>query len=211
MCTETSEVLPSTIEGTGKMYKGALSLNMKLNPLAEEPTFDLNSKVENTDLTELNDMFKAYGNFDVNKGTFGMYAEVAAKDGKFTGYVKPLIKDLDIVSWKGQDKKDGFFQKVWESVVGGVGELFENQKKGQFATKINFSGSMDNPRTNILQAVVTVLQNAFVRSLQPSIDNQINLAKVDKEGEKKGGFFKQLFGSEKEEKGNKEKKKKKED
>ncbi len=207
----TGEVLPATIEATGNMYKGNLSLNMKLNPLADEPTFDLNSKVEKTDLTEINDMFKAYGGFDVNKGTFGMYTEIAAKDGKFTGYVKPLIKDLDIVSWQGQDKKDGFFQKIWESVVGGVGELFENQKKDQFATKINFSGDMDNPRVNILQAIVTVLQNAFIRSLQPSIDNQINLAKVDKEGGKKEGFFKQLFDSDKKDKDGKEDKNEKKD
>jgi len=205
----TGEVLPSTIDASGTVYKGALSLNMKLNPLAEEPTFDLNSKVEHTDLTELNDMFQAYGGFDVNKGTFGMYTEVAAKDGKFAGYVKPLLKDLDIVSWKGQDKKDGFFQKVWESVVGGASELLENQKKDQFATKVNFSGSMDNARVNILQAVVTILQNAFIRSLQPSIDNQINLAKVDKEGDKKEGFFKQLFDSDKKDKDKKADKKEK--
>ncbi len=202
---ETSEVLPSTIDATGNVYKGALNLGMRLNPLAEEPTFDLNSKLEHTDLTDLNNMFQAYGGFDVNKGTFGMYTEIAAKDGKFTGYVKPLIKDLDIVSWKGQDKKDGFFQKIWESMVGGVGQLFKNQSKDQFATKVNFSGSMDNPRVNLLSAVVTVLQNAFIRSLQPSIDNQINLAKVDKDGEKKEGFLKQLFNSDKDKK---EKKKK---
>lgn len=58
---------------------------------------------------------------------------------------------------------------------------------------------MDNARVNVLQAVVTILQNAFIRSLQPGIDNQINLAKVDKDGEKKEGFFKQLFQSDKKE------------
>jgi len=203
------ELLPSSIEATGNVYKGALSLSMKLNPLAEQTTFDLNSKLENTDLTELNDMFQAYGGFDVNRGHFGMYTEIAAKGGKFEGYVKPLIQDLDIVSWKGQDKKDGFFQKVWESVVGGVTQVLKNQPKDQFATKVNFSGEMDNPRVNILQAVVTVLQNAFIRSLQPAIDNQISLSQVGKE-EKKEGFFKSLFHpDDKDDPKNKDKDKKK--
>jgi len=187
-----SEVLPSTITATGSVYQGRMNLAMKLNPLAQEPTFDLNSKIEQMQLTGMNEMFKAYGGFDVNKGTFSMYTEIAAKKGQFTGYVKPLLNDVDVVSWKGQDKQDGFFQKIWESIVGGGAEIFENQKKDQFATKINFGGPMDNPRVNTMQAVVTVLQNAFIRSLQPSIDNQINLSDISKENEKKG-FFKALF------------------
>jgi hypothetical protein len=190
-----SEVLPSTITATGSVYQGRMNLTMKLNPLAQEPTFDLNSKIEQMQLTGMNEMFKAYGGFDVNKGTFSMYTEIAAKNGQFAGYVKPLLNDVDVVSWKGQDKKDGFFQKIWESIVGGGAEIFENQKKDQFATKVNFGGAMDNPKVNILQAVVTVLQNAFIRSLQPSIDNQINLSKIGKENEKKG-FFKALFDKE---------------
>ncbi len=207
----TSDILPASIEATGNVYKGAMTLSMKLNPLAEQIMFDLNSKIENTDLTELNDMFKAYGNFDVNKGHFGMYTEIAAKNGKFQGYVKPLIQDLDIVSWKGQDKKDGFFQKIWESVVGGVTQVFKNQPKDQFATKINFSGNMDDPKINIMQAVVTVLQNAFIRSLQPAIDNQINLAKVGEEDGKKEGFFKALFNPDDKDKKDEKKDKKKDD
>ncbi len=190
---KNTEVLPATIDATGNVYQGNMKLEMRLNPLAEETTLDLNASIEQMQLTEVNDMFKAYGGFDVNKGTFSMYTEVAAKDGRFAGYAKPLLKDLDIVSWQGQDKKDGFFQKVWESIVGGATEILENQRKNQFATKVNFSGAMDNPRVNILQAVVSILQNAFIRSLQPSIDNQINLAKIDQDGAKKPGFFKALF------------------
>lgn len=56
---QSTDVLPATIEATGNVYKGAMRLSMKLNPLAEEPTFDLNAEVEKTDLTAINDMFKA--------------------------------------------------------------------------------------------------------------------------------------------------------
>ncbi len=138
-------------------------------------------------------MFKAYGGFDVSKGEFNMYAEAAAKNGRFTGYVKPLIHDLDVVEWQAQDKKDNIFQKIWESVVGGVGEIFENQPKDQLATKINFSGDFNDAQVNIFQTIVTVLRNAFIQSLRPSIDNQINLAKVGEKKENKG-FFRELFG-----------------
>jgi len=195
------ELLPASIDVTGDVYDGNLVFAMKLNPLASQPTFDLNTSVERTSLVKLNDFFKAYGGFDVNKGEFNMYTEAAAKDGKFTGYVKPIIKDLDIVSWKGQDKQDNFFQKIWESVVGGAAELLENQKKDQIATKINFTGTIEDPKSNILEVVLLVLQNAFVEALRPSIDNQISLSKLAEAGKlEKTGFFKSLFKSDKKDK-----------
>lgn len=192
------EVLPASIDVTGDVYDGSLVFAMKLNPLAKQPTFDLNTSVERTNLVKLNDVFKVYGNFDVNKGEFNVYMEAAAKDGKFTGYVKPIIRGLDVVSWKGQDQEDSFFQKIWESMVGGASEVLENQKKEQVATKINFKGNIENPETNIMEVVIIVLQNAFVQALRPSIENQINLSELgENKEEKKPGFFKSLFKSDK--------------
>lgn len=52
---------------------------------------------------------------------------MAAKDGKFVGYVKPLIKDLDVLG--PDDKNDNFFHKAWEGIVGTTGFIFQNQKK----------------------------------------------------------------------------------
>ena len=52
----------------------------------------------------------------MNKGTLGLYTEFAAKDGKYKGYVKPIIKDLDVVG--PEDKKDNFLQKTWETIIG---------------------------------------------------------------------------------------------
>ena len=188
------EVLPASIDVTGEVYEGNLVFSMKLNPLALQPAFDLNTTLEHTNLVKLNDFFKAYGGFDVNKGEFNMYVEAATKDGKFAGYVKPIIQGLDVVSWKGQDKNDSFFQKIWESVVGGAGELLENQKKDQIATKVNFKGTLENPETNLFEVVVIVLQNAFVEALRPSIEDQISLGKLAKmveKGKKRG--LKSLF------------------
>jgi hypothetical protein len=188
------EVLPASIDVTGEVYEGNLVFSMKLNPLALQPAFDLNTTLEHTNLVKLNDFFKAYGGFDVNKGEFNMYVEAATKDGKFAGYVKPIIQGLDVVSWKGQDKNDSFFQKIWESVVGGAGELLENQKKDQIATKVNFKGTLENPETNLFEVVVIVLQNAFVEALRPSIEDQMSLGKLSKmveKGKKRG--LKSLF------------------
>lgn len=196
----SKEVLPATIDATGDVYSGDLNISMKINPLAVRPAFDLNAELEGTDLTKLNDIFQAYGGFDVNKGKFNMYTEAVTKDGKFTGYVKPIIHDLDVVSWKGQDKKDGFFQKIWESVVGGAGKLLENPDEEQVATKVNFKGDIENPKANIWQVVVLTLQNAFVKAISPSIENKISLSKLAGQVDEEKTTLKSLFRKDKKKK-----------
>ncbi len=166
-------------------------MDAKLNPLAAAPTFDMSAELKNTNLVKLNDFFQAYAKIDVNKGRFGLYTEVAAKDKAFAGYVKPLIQDLDILG--KEDRKDNLIQKLWEAAAGGAGQIFKNRRKDQVATKIPFKGSLDDPKTNIWLALTNILQNAFIQAIQPSIDNEINIGSVKTEKEKKKTFLQKVF------------------
>ncbi|MBT1701013.1 DUF748 domain-containing protein [Fulvivirgaceae bacterium PWU4] len=177
-------ILPASIRATANIYDGTLSFNMKLDPLAEDPTFDMNAELKNTNLVKLNDFFKAYAKADVSKGSFGLFTEIAAKDGRFNGYVKPLIKDLKMLG--AEDRKDNILKKLWEGLIGTAGEVFENQRNDQLATKIPFEGRINNPQANIWYAIVQVMQNAFVHALQPSFDQDINIAAVETDKEKAG-------------------------
>jgi hypothetical protein len=144
----------------------------------------------------LNNFLLAYGNFDVNHGNFGLYAEMAAKNKAFKGYVKPIIKNLDVV---GPNNKAGsFFHKLWELAVGAVGVIFRNQKKDQIATKVNLEGNFKDPKTSTLDAVFEVLRNAFIQAQIPSVDNEINIHSVD-EADKKDdrNFMQKIFGKKK--------------
>lgn len=200
---DSSTVLPATIHARAAVYDGTLRFDAKANPLADDPTFDMSAELKNTNLVKLNEFFQAYAKVDVNKGTFGLYTEVAAKDGKFAGYVKPLIKDLDVLG--REDRDDNFFRKLWEGFVGGVGEIFQNQPKDQLATKIPFKGNLDNPKTNIWQAIANILQNAFIRAIQPSIDNEISIGSVAKETKEKKTLLQKIFSSDKDKKDKKDK------
>jgi hypothetical protein len=188
---DSSSVLPSTLTARASIYEGTLSCKLKINPLAESPTFDMNAEVKNTNLTKLNDFFEAYAKVDVNKGTFGLYTEIAAKDGQFTGYVKPLLKDADMLG--KEDREDNVFKKLWEGLVGSVSEVFENQPKDQVATKIPFRGNVEDPKANVWYAISEVLQNAFIRAIQPSIDNEVNLASL-KNGSDKKSLLEKVLG-----------------
>lgn len=202
---EAANKLPSTVNARANVYTGTMVLNMKLNPLAEDPAFDLNAEIKNSNLVLLNDFFKVYGHFDVNKGNFGLYTEFAASDGKFKGYVKPIIKDLDVLG--PEDRKDAFFQKAWEALAGGVSKVLENPKKDQVATKVAIEGSFENPRTRTIDAVFELLRNAFIRALVPSVDNQISLNSLrDVEKEDNRNFIQKLFNKKEEDKEEEKKK-----
>jgi hypothetical protein len=188
----SSQGLPSSVDAFARVYRGTFNLNMRLDPLAKQSKFDLNAEIKNTYLPDLNNFFKAYAKVDVNAGTFGMYTELASADGKFVGYVKPIIKDLDVVG--PEDRKDSFFHKLWESAVGTTATIFSNWSKDQFATKIPLKGKLSNPDPNIWVTVFEVLRNAFINALQPSIDYDINIATVEKAEPEKKNLIQKIFG-----------------
>jgi hypothetical protein len=173
--------LPSTVIANGKVYEGNFNLNLKLDALAEAPTFDLDARLVNLNLPALNNFLRAYGNFDVKAGEFNMYTEFAAKKGEFGGYVKPIVKNLDIVQW---NKEEGNFKQIlWETIVGASAAILKNQRKDQLASKIEIEGKFSDSSINIWKAISYLLRNAFVNALKPAIDNTININHID--GDKK--------------------------
>lgn len=188
---DSSSLLPASVNASAHIYEGSLQFNMKLNPLQKTPIFDMSAELKNTNLVKLNDFFQAYGKFDVNKGKFGLYVEAATKEGQITGYVKPFIEDLDVLG--KEDREDNILRKAWEGLVGGAGQVFRNQSADQFASKIPFEGNIENPNANIWYAIISIMQNAFIRALQPAIDHEINIETIDDPKHKKKTFLQDLF------------------
>jgi hypothetical protein len=200
----SKELLPASMRATASLYDGHLSVNARLNPLADEPTFDLNAELKQTNLVKMNDFFKAYSKADVSRGSFGLYTEFAAKDGRFEGYIKPLIKDLDVLG--EEDRHDNVLKKAWEGIVGGVSEVFENQEKERIGTKIPLKGSTRKLDSNVWYAIGQVIRNAFIQALQPSIDEEINIATVETGKKEKKNFLQRVFGKKDDDKKDSDKK-----
>jgi hypothetical protein len=183
---DSSTLLPSTIGITAEVYEGSVNVNTKLNLLKDDPTFELKAEVKGLDLTKLNNFFKAYGKFTIDRGSFSLYAEAAAIDGKYKGYLKPLIKDLKVLGPENKDEKA--VTKLWEAVIGAVAFVFTNHKKDQLGTKLPFEGSVGKTQTNVVYAIFQVLRNAFIEGLTPLLDNEINITTVGKKSDNKPGF-----------------------
>jgi hypothetical protein len=190
---DAKELLPSKLTGSAEAYEGKFSLNVKFDGLSKVPTFDLNTELKGLNLVLLNDFLREYANVDVKKGTFSMYAEFAAKDNRFGGYAKPILKDLDVVQW---NKEEGNAPQIlWETVVAIGAEVFQNQRKEQAATKIPIEGSFENMKADTWRALGYVLQNAFLQALKPSLDNTVNIHNLS--GGEDKSVFERWFGKEK--------------
>lgn len=193
---DSAKLLPAHCDVNANVYEGKFIMKVDFDALNKQPTFDMTTNLTHVNLVLLNDFLRAYGNFDVKKGNFGVYAEFAAKNGSFGGYVKPILKDLDIVQW---NKEEGDFKQIlWETVVGSTAEILQNQKKDQLATKIPIEGKFDNADVNLWRAISFVLRNAFVQALQPHVDNSISITKLKDDGKKT--FLEKIFGNKKKDK-----------
>jgi Domain of Unknown Function (DUF748) len=161
------------IEVRGKfMGSGATEVLAAFRPEQKGPDFDIDLKIENTDMTSMNDVLRAYGKFDVVRGTFSLYTEIRAKNGYVNGYVKPLFKDVKAFDPE-QDRDKSFVRKLWERLIGGVSKTLKNVPRREVATKIDISGPMEDPKRGTLQAVIRLVQNAFFRAILPGFDTQV--------------------------------------
>jgi hypothetical protein len=177
---DISKTLVATIDADGRPYgESGFRLHADLDPYRDHPTFNVATELERVDLRRFNDFMRAYGNFDVEKGVLNVYTEVAAADGRFTGYVKPLIEDLDIVDWS--EKEGNVLQRIWESLVGATAGIFRNHPKDRWGTRVAFSGSFDDPQYSLWGIIGQVLKNTFVKALPPRLEGSVSLEKAERE------------------------------
>jgi hypothetical protein len=148
----------------------------RLDPLAQKPTFDINLELEQVQLTEINPWLRRFLKADAQAGTFQLYMEVAAADGAFKGYAKPLMQNVDI--YGSQEDSDSLLRKIWEGVVEFAANIVENKDEEQVGARIPFTGTIANPRTNIWQTMASVIRNAFVGAFARSLEGSISIRDV---------------------------------
>src|SRR5690606_11678341 len=150
---------------------------VSFDPTPVEPTFDVDLRLLGLPIVSLDSFISAYAPFDVEGGNLDVVAEMEAAEGRLEGYVKPIIHDLDVFKWQEDVERDGDnpLVVVWESFVGFIGEILQNQPTGQLATNVPISGELESPDTSVLVAVGNILRNAFIEAFQANFENTVTL------------------------------------
>lgn len=175
---DRKEPLFARLNGSGDFCGGTFLLNTKFDAIAKRPTFDLNSQMKGLNLVLMNDVLRAYGNFDVKKGDFNLDVAFTAKNGKFDGYITPTITHLDVVQW---NKAEGNIRQIlWETLIGFGAKILQDRKTGELAIRIPVSGTFRHPHFYTWSAIGYLLRNAFLQAIKLHIDFSI-FNKTDKE------------------------------
>lgn len=173
---DETQTLPSTLILSGDSIGGGkLDMKGKLNILTPVPNMDIEAKLEGVHLPALTDYSNAYAAVDIREGKLSAYSEVIIKDGRVSGYVKPIATDVALIDLKRDANP---IKLVWQVLVAAVVEIFTNQPKDQFATKIPLEGNLNDIQGDTWKAVGGIIRNAFVRALQRGIDSEVTYGKA---------------------------------
>lgn len=155
---------------------GSVEVSGSVDPLEAKPTFDVNLQLRNVKLPQVNPWLRQYIKADAEAGDFELYLELAAADGKFKGYAKPILEHVNIYS--SEEPEENVLKRIWEGLVDFAANVLENDEKEQVAARIPFTGTIDNPKTSILETIVSVLHNAFVSAFARSLEGSISVRAV---------------------------------
>lgn len=159
--------LTGSFMGSGKTVAHAT-----FRPERTGADFDLNLKIDGTQMTAMNDLWRAYGKFDVVGGEFSVYTQLKVKDGRIDGYVKPIFKDMKVYD-REQDKNKPLMKKVYERIVGGLANLLKNKNRQEVVTVADISGPVSSPHASAWEIVSKLLENAFIKAIFPGFEREV--------------------------------------
>lgn len=167
----------ATFEGEAKFFNQApIEATAHFDPFTDWEDFDVILRMTGLDLTKLNDFSNVYGKFDFAGGTGDLVVEVQARNSELNGYIKPLLRNVEVFNFEQdvQNEDKGFFRGIWEAVVGGGESLLKNQRKDQFATRVELSGTTKNTDISPFQAFIAILRNGFVEAFSARFERSMN-------------------------------------
>ena len=161
----------------GIMGNAPLMLTGRIDPNEQAPTFDIDLSIEGARLVDVNPWLREFLKVDAEDGVFSMYSELAAFEGKFEGYVRPILENPKFTD-ANEDEK-GPIRKVWEGLVNVAAKILENKQEQQVATQIPLRGELQDPKVDVLTTIVNLLRNAFVAGFAHSFEGSISLRNVE--------------------------------
>ena len=176
--TRDGRKLPSVIHATANSIgNGQVKLDGAMDLVKEIPDMDISFSLENASITAFNDFTNHYAGIDFAEGNFNLYSEVAIADGFLTGYIKPLLKDSKLI-----EKKDSFFEKLWEGFVGFFKFVLKNQGNNTLATKVPIEGDLNAVESKFWPTVLNIFKNAWISAYKGAVDDEVTFEDAENQG-----------------------------
>ncbi len=150
---------------------GHLRLVATGDPAARPPVFEIAAELSESDLTAYSELVNARLGVDVSAGKLHISFEATAKDGRYEGYLKPLISGAQF-----EEPNEGLLSTLWAKIVNTMSEALTNDETRQMGTRVPFSGNFEENDVEAWPTFIALLQNAFGRALREGVDGQTEAA-----------------------------------
>ena len=141
---------------------GDLAVFVSADPWSDSLNFSGRAVLRGLATRDLYGFLAEASDVQMPQGTIDLYVTFAVKDGKITGGVKPLLKNVEV---RAADSGAWPRFKAWfaDHVIG----LFSDrvQRRNAVATVIPLEGTITDPKTDLLTTLAGVLYNAYLKGL----------------------------------------------
>lgn len=161
--------LTASLQGSSAfVFIGSLNLTQK--PML----WDVDVELKDFDLATLNNILKRKLPLTFTKGKVDLYAEAKNDNKMIKGYIKPFIKDIDVV--KSNEKFVSLKHFGYEVITAIANLILRDSDTKTVATYLDFSyDGKFNVSTG--QGISNAIENGFKQKLNPGIEDKYHLEK----------------------------------
>lgn len=150
--------------------KVVAQINRQATPLA----WDMDLEMKDFKMSEANPWLKKKLPLTFTAGKLDLYSEIKSENGTIEGYFKPFLHNADIVA--NHESFASLRHFGIEVSTAAVNLLLRNSKNRTLATKVLFAYNDDGFKVNSAKAISEAFKNGFTETLQPGIEDQVNLS-----------------------------------
>lgn len=173
--TPSEELQVSAFNLSGSLQGSAeISFIGELNMLNKPLLWDVDIEMKNFDLSKLNPVLIRKLPLSFTKGRLDLYAEAKNDNKIIKGYIKPFIKDIDVIANKEHFKG---IKHIGIEILTALGNLILRDSDNKtVATYIDFTYDK-TLNINSTQGITKAIENGFSKKLPPGIENKYHLGK----------------------------------
>ena len=160
---------PATVSASAELGRsGHVTMFASANPFARPLSFAGQVEEKGWRVAELYDLIQPATKLQTPKGTFDLFVEFKSRDGRITGGVKPVLKNVEVKPTEG-----GIGNRLKAWLADKTLDLFSDRVPGRnaVATVIPIEGKLTNPDVQLWPTILGVVRNAFVEGMSASFHN----------------------------------------
>jgi hypothetical protein len=154
---------PTTMSASGVVgHSGQLTLFASADPFASPLAFAGRMELKGLRVAELFEFIEPKTKVQTPRGTVDLFAEFTVKNGRLSGGVKPVLKNVDV-----RPAESGAWDRFKAWLADKVVKIGSDRVPGReaIATVVPLEGPITDPDVQLWPAVFGVIRNAFVEGI----------------------------------------------